>query len=65
MPKLFGKIPVAALNSIGLMIGMIKNLGLRLLSGFAQTFGSSIVKGMVAANPEIKAATETLINTVT
>ena len=64
MPKLFGKIPIAAINAIGSIVTLVKNLGVTLLSGIAKVFGEGLAKGITTGIPNAKHATEEVVQTI-
>jgi hypothetical protein len=61
MPKLFGKIPIAAINAIGSIVTLVKSLGVTLLSGIAKVFGEGLAKGITTGIPNVKNATEEVV----
>lgn len=68
LPKLFGKLPISAINAISSIIIIIKRLGLSLLSSVAKGLGSSLANGFSQATPQAKEGAEnwftTIINTI-
>jgi hypothetical protein len=46
LPKAFGVIPAGAIAAIANVIHIIKTLGIKAISSFAQVFGDSIAKGL-------------------
>ena len=64
MPKLFGKIPIAAINAIGSIVTLVKSLGVTLLSGIAKVFGEGLAKGITTGIPNAKNATEEVVQAI-
>jgi len=42
MPKLFGKLPVAAISAISIVVSALKNIGFSALSKVAYTLGGAL-----------------------
>lgn len=61
MPKLFGTLPIGAINAIAQIIAAIKHLAISGLTGIAKTLGNSLVEGARSQAPQAQAAGETWI----
>jgi len=61
-PKLFGKIPVGAIAAISSVVNIIKNVGIKAISGFATVFSGAIVKGFSSASSDASNSASTLWN---
>jgi len=59
-PKLFGKLPLGAIAAIGSIVTLIKQLGINLITGFAEVLGNGLMHGMSAAEGQAKAGAENL-----
>ena len=59
-PKLFDKIPVGAIAAIANMVNIIKNLGMKALTSFAETFGQSLFQSFQASQGIVQEGAEGL-----
>jgi len=56
MPKLFGTLPVGAINAILNVLSVIKNLALKGLNDIANALGNNFVQGMASQASQAQGA---------
>ena len=64
MPKLFGKIPVAAINAIAQIVTLIKNVAFSALAKIANQIGNVLVQGTNNSLPQAQKAGESWVESV-
>ena len=64
MPKLFGKIPIAAINAIAQVVSLIKNVALSALAKVANQIGNILVQGTNNTLPQAQKAGESWVESV-
>lgn len=64
MPKLFGKIPIAAINAIAQIVTLIKNVAFSALAKIANQIGNVLVQGTNNSLPQAQKAGESWVESV-